>query len=234
MLKTESFNNFKLKDNYKKSKMNENQKKQPFRVMKDPRGFIRRVLLEKQPLHWVLAFLVGAVWLFSKAYTYILGFKYSVVTITLGSLLLAIPVGFVLIYLTSYLLYITGKVFKGQGTYPEITEAYAWSRVPELFVLLSWLIMVGLYGQKMFTPILTTGAVPILVFGLLLIQIVFWLWQSVILFHTLGEVQKFSAWVAIWNVLLAWLILVVLDNSLDWVVIKGLNLRPMAVRFLQF
>ncbi len=214
--------------------MTEKQKTQPFLVMKDPRGFMRKILLETPKTHWLLAFFVGAVWIFSKSYTYTLGFKYSATVIALGALLLAIPAGFLLIFLTSYLLYVTGKIFKGKGSFGAITEAYAWSRVPEFFVFLSWLIMIGVYGQKVFTTIFLTGDIPIVIFGMLVFQLIFWGWKAIILFHTLGEVQKISAWVAIWNVLLAWLILLVLDNALDWVVIKGLSLRPMAVRFLQF
>jgi hypothetical protein len=74
------------------------------------------------------------------------------------------------------------------------------------------------------------NTLPIVVMALIGMQVIFKFWQAVILFHTLGEVQRCSAWVMIWNVLISWGILLMVDNIFDWIIAKSFMLESLAVR----
>ena len=146
--------------------------------------------------------------------------------IIVSSLVLAIPVGYALVYLGAFVLYWTGKIFNGNASYEDVYQAYLRVQVTQFFMILSWVGLIGIYGQFAFTPALIMGNVlPIAVIGLVGMQVIFKIWQAVILFHTLGEVQGCSAWVMIWNVLISWGILLIVDNIFDWIIAKSFMLQ---------
>lgn len=209
---------------------NQNKKRSPFNIMVDPRGFMRGVMLRKKASGWFLAFMTGMVWLFSKAYAFDLGLHYSLMQILVGSLILAIPVGYGLIHLVSIFLYWTGKIFNGKSSYSGVYQSYLWTRVPELFFLISWLGLVGVFGVQAFTPFLSgEGLIPMVVMALVGIQVIFAFWQVIILLHALGEVQGISSWIAIWNVLLTWVIMMILDAGFNMLIAKIDLFKPLAI-----
>lgn len=209
---------------------NQKQKRNPFNVMIDPRGFMRQVMARKKTAGWFLAFMTGTVWIFGKAYAFDLGLQFSLTQILIGSLVLSIPVGYGLIHLVSLFLYWTGKIFNGKSEYSGVYQAYLWTRVPELFFLLSWLGLIAIFGGNTFTPFLSNAAfVPPVVMALIGLQVIFAFWQVIILLHALGEVQGLSSWIAIWNVLLTWIIMMVLDAGFNMLVAKIDLFKPLAI-----
>jgi hypothetical protein len=85
------------------------------------------------------------------------------------------------------------------------------------------------FGGYAFTSaIIMVTPIPLIVIGLIGFQIVFAIWEAIILFQTLGEVQKISAWVAVWNVLFTWIIMFILDFSFNWFLIKSFDWAPLA------
>lgn len=213
--------------------MEENPKYSPFKVMTDPRGFMRSPAAQVRGLHWILAAMVGFVWLLGKFYLYALGMQYTLVQILIGSLIFAIPVGLVIFCVSAFCLHLTGKIFRGKGTFKDLYSAFAWSRVPEFFQLISWIALIVMNGRSVFTPALVAqDQMSVAVLILLVVQIVFSFWKSIILFHTVGEVQGFSAWIAIWNVVFAWVLLLCIDYGVNVLVSVGLNYQTVAMQTL--
>jgi hypothetical protein len=211
--------------------MEKKEKINPFRVMVNPRGFIRALKEKKRSSGWILAGMTGLVWLFEKAYSFYIGNYLNVSWIVLLAVILAIPVGFALVYLGAFVLYWTGKIFNGKASYEDVYQAYLRTEVTQLFMIVSWIGLIGVYGQFAFIPALIMGnALPVVVMALIGMQVIFKFWQAIILFHTLGEVQGCSAWVMIWNVLISWGILLVIDNIFDWIIAKSFMLESLAVR----
>lgn len=205
----------------------------PFRVMIDPRGFMRKELPTKFSSGWWIALVVGIVWLFTEANTFSLGYEIRLWGILLFCIVSAIPIGYLILYVFSLLLYGIGKIFDGKATFNQVYRAFLWSRVPELFNFLSWAILIGIYGREVFTPsVMYSGPIPYVVMILITLQVIFSVWETIILFHTLGEVQGFSAWIAVWNVLFVWIILMLVEGTFQWIVAKGLVWTPLAIKSL--
>lgn len=207
----------------------ENKRFNPLEVLTNPRGFIHRALAKTKKASLVFAWLLGMTYLFGKSYTFGLGKSYDLSHILLFCLVLSIPVGYFLLYITSFLLYWVGKIFQGVATFDEVFSVYVWTRVPEGFILLGWFGLVGFFGQYAFTTaIIASTPISLIVIVLIGFQVIFAIWEAVILFQTLGEVQKISAWVAVWNVLFTWILLFFIDLSFNWLLIKGFDWAPLA------
>lgn len=207
----------------------ENKRLNPFRVLTKPREFIYEGLAKTQKAGFVIAWLFGMTYLFGKAYTFGLGKEYILSHIILFCVIFAVPVGYLLLYVTSFFLYWVGKIFNGAASFQEVFAAYLWTRVPEGFILLGWFGLIGVFGGYAFTSaVLSTTPIPLIVTGLIVWQMIFAIWEAVILFHALGEVQRISAWIAVWNVLFTWVILFFVDLSLNWILVRGFDWKPLA------
>jgi hypothetical protein len=207
----------------------ENKIKNPFRVLTSPREFIHERMHDARGASLWISFFLGMSYLFGKAYTFSLGKMYTLTHIIVFCLILAIPVGLVLLQITSFFIYWVGKMFNGIATFSEVYAAFTWTRVCEVFIFLGWVGMVSLFGSFAFTTsVVTFTPVPLVVILLLGTQVVFGIWESIILFQTLGEVQGFSAWIAVWNVLFAWVILFFVDLSFNWFLVRGFDWAPLA------
>jgi len=109
----------------------------------------------------------------------------------------------------------TGLWIGGQASALHIRAAIAWSSLPVVWIAPLWLPMAALYGQELFTnkaPALdaTLGGQPAMALSLLcfyLAGFVAELWAFVLLLKSLGQVQGFSAWKALGNLILAALLL---------------------------
>ena len=182
----------------------ENHRINPFKVMTDPRGFIHDAFPRTRKASAVLAWLLGMTYLFGKAYTFGLGTIYDLGPILVFCIAFALPVGYIMLYINSFFLYWVGKLFNGVATFEEVFSAYTWTRVPEAFILLIWLGLVGLFGKEAFSALaVTEHPMSLVVLAMIIAQVGLAAWQAVILFHALGEVQRLSAWVTVWSVLFA-------------------------------
>lgn len=96
------------------------------------------------------------------------------------------------------------------GESEQVRAAIAWSSVPLIWALLLWIPELVLFGQDLFTsstPRLDANpllAVALIGFGL--VELTIGIWAIVVFLKCLGQVQGFSAWRALGNALLAFLI----------------------------
>lgn len=189
-------------------------KKNIFKVMSDPRGFmrsLRKCQIGKVPLY--LLWVIGMVYLIRQAVGYQLSLYFPYGIILLSCAILAIPFGFIILYLYAFFLFWAGKLFKGKATYGELVSAAGYGRVPEIFVVFAWLLLALVLGQATFSHIYVLNGLPPFIMTMLYVQIFFYIWEFVITLHTIGEVQGFSAWMAIWNCVLAGVIVVLISMA---------------------
>lgn len=201
----------------------------PFAVMVHPRRFMRSPYARRKGVHWWLAGIAGLNYLFTKSSFFALGYSLPLWLILLIDLVLAVPVGIVSFYLAAFLLQITGKIFRVKAKFHELYAAFAWSRVPVIFQLLIWAIFLGMFGTAAFTAQFANSSnASIVVPILMLIYLGLFVWELVILTHTVAEVQRTSAWFAIWNVLITYIVFFAINFLIDSVLVMSLDWKVVA------
>lgn len=204
--------------------MEKQKKMNPLRVMVDPHEFMRSGPGKVKKIHWFLALVAGLNYLFNKSFFLSLGYTLPLWGIVLIDLILAIPVGIVIFYLAAFILHLTGRLFKGKADHKKLYSAFAWSRVPVFFQILVWVGLMVIYGAGAFTPDYTTAQqVPLIVYLLMLVYVIFFVWGAIILIHTVAEVQGISAWIAIWNVLFTLVVFWFINFVIEKVILMSLG-----------
>ena len=202
-----------------------------FKVMTDPRSFMK-ALLEKKGVRFPLAivWVIGMVYLMRQAAGFQLSFYFSYGLIILAAAILAIPFGYGILYLFGSLLYWTGKLFKGQASFKQLYLANGYGRVPEVFVLISWLLIAILLGQATFTQVYILNGLPNYLTILMFTQIFFYIWEFIISLHTIGQVQGFSAWMGLWNYILAGVLLLIISFFFEFALATIFSLNAQGAK----
>ncbi len=182
------------------------------KIWTSPKMTIREIVA-KNPNHRLVAFcfIYGLAWCLSMAQTLALGHYYSIVALLVASSLIAVPIGYILISITTGFFWLAGKVFGGSSPYESIRTVIAWSNVPTLLSLVIWVLLMIRYGSDIFitsTPDLNS-AISIADIAVIL-QTIAGVWGLVIVVAGMAEVQKFSNWRAFGSLIIAsalWLLL---------------------------
>lgn len=121
----------------------------------------------------------------------------------LFSIILAIPVGYITFNIGGFLIFVSGKLIKGKGTFKQIRTALCWSYVP--FIISG--ILTPIFWNTVFSanqveasPSIPQMSTSQLVIGL--INCIILIWGLIVRSKALGEVQGFSAWKALLNLIL--------------------------------
>ncbi len=121
--------------------------------------------------------------------------------------------GIISLYIASALIRWTGTWIGGNASSQNIRAALVWSNVPIIWALILWIPELALFGQELFTSetptIDATPSLAFLMLGFAAIEISIAIWTIVVLLKCLGQVQSFSAWKALGNVVLAGLVVIV-------------------------
>lgn len=173
-----------------------------------PRATIRRIVDENPNRSlWLLAAIYGFVSLMNNAQTLALGQSLHTAVIFFMVLILAPFWGYAFFSIWSAAVYLIGKLFKGQGSFSMVRSAYAWSSVPFVFNLILWISLAVIFGPKLFMPAAMTNEITeplmLFLFFVLVGRLVLAVWSLVIYFNTLAEVQSYSVLKAIFNVVIA-------------------------------
>lgn len=159
----------------------------------------------------LLCFIYGFVWCLSMAQTLMLGHYYSVGSLVVISALLAVPIGFIFMSITSAFFWIAGRLFKGESNYLNIRSVVAWSNVPSLITIFTWIILIWRYGSDIFiTPNPEVASGIVLADIAMVLQAVAGIWSLVILIGGISQIQKFSNWRSFGSVVIVsclWLLL---------------------------
>lgn len=162
-------------------------------IWTQPRATIQAIV-DTDPTHKVL--LLAALSGIAGAISPDSEIDYNLINILLASAFGAV-FGIIGLYMGSVLLCWTGRWISGQGTRETIRCALAWSSIPNIFAIVLWL------PAMLFLDGLNSGDVSLPQ----LLVIIFQLWSFVLSLKCLGQVQGFSAWRALWNLLLPSLVI---------------------------
>lgn len=164
------------------------------KIWTSPRKTIKTIVSHNPRYRFnILCFIYGFAWILSLAQTIAMGNFYSTGTILIISLLLAVPVGYILISISSFFFYMCGKLLKGRSNFLNVRASVAWASVPTIFTILIWLVLVGVYGQGIFVsshPAMS-GQFS-LSDGMMILQLILGVWSLFILIASYSEVESFS------------------------------------------
>ncbi len=179
-----------------------------------PRETIRSIVKSDSNRHlWWLAGIYGFPMLLHFSQSLSLAMKVSPYLIVIGSAVFAALIGMIGFQVTSGLVHWTGKWLGGVGHFLQIRAAVAWSNVTNIGTGFLWLLLIAFFGSDVFmrtfaeTPFV--GSAMALVTMIFLLQTVLSIWSFVLLVCSLAEVQQFSVWRAIVNIILPFIIVTV-------------------------
>lgn len=169
---------------------------------------------------FILSFLVGLPTAMQLAQAYGLAASFSFPVILLFILIAAIPLGALWLCIMGGLLYLTGKWLRGKASFAEARAALAWSSaLMWIFFVISCIALLIYYGSSWFTP--TWINMPIGQ-GMMYVALLLWsvhviaiLWSLYVLVHALAQVQGFSIWKSLINI--------VLSGVLLWGIVRALS-----------
>ncbi len=172
-------------------------------IWSHPRSTIRSITEHNPRLgFWVLATIYALALSFSTANFYSWGLEHSFPTVFFPLVILSPLMGFVWLTFQAFLLRLTGKMLGGKAPAWHIRAAVAWSRIPYVFALAMWLVLMGVHAE---TAFIQHTAGPTAVF-VTLISLILHIWGIVLLIQLLREVQGFGVWKTILNVVIAWIL----------------------------
>ncbi|HEY5235234.1 MAG TPA: Yip1 family protein [Rhabdochlamydiaceae bacterium] len=186
-----------------------------------PRETIRAII-QTNPgyMYPLLCFIYGFPMALQLAQNFSLGNRFHVAGIVVGAAILAIIVGAVMINIATALFTWTGKWIGGVGTYQQVRAAVAWSNMPSVVNIAIWVINLAVFGVRIFRSDFVetqfVGNELSIIFMTALVQLVVAVWAFVITLKALGEVQGFSAWKALLNILIPIFVIFIGVSILAW------------------
>lgn len=135
----------------------------------------------------------------------------SLASLIIGSLIFAIPVGYILVNLTSLFLFLGGKLIKAKGSFKEVRAAFYWSTIPIIpsLVILNIFMIVFAKQFEMFQKATVTPQSFSLFIFFGFIQLFFGFWSFIVTLKSLAQVQGFSAWMGLLNYFFGFIIAVI-------------------------
>ncbi len=182
-----------------------------FSIWTKPRDTIRSVLnTTSEQTILLLAGLGGIFDAFSRAVNRSAGDSLSDPMLIFVILFLGFIGGIIMLYLGSFLVGWTGRWIGGKATFSQLRVVYAWASVPFIWLLPLVALQVLIFGSELFLSLTPRiDASMSLTFALLataLIEVAVSIWAFILLLKMLGEVQGFSAWKALLNIVLGGLV----------------------------
>ncbi len=126
--------------------------------------------------------------------------------VLLGSAIVAGSLGGVIVlYIASWVLRITGVWLGGEASSRAIRTAFAWATLPVVVTLPFWLGMIAWAGKEVFVsePFNENDLGSLVYIGFLLMNMVAVIWTLFIFTKGISQVQGFSIWRTISNIVVA-------------------------------
>jgi len=175
-----------------------------------PRETIANIVAEnpKQGI-WGLAWIYGVLSLLNGMQSFALGSAVHFLILIVTAIILAPFWGMLLFGIWSYVVFLIGKLLKGQGTFQTVRASFAWSCVPLSINIVLWFFALLLFGSQMFDMMEPSDGPMLVLFFIMVIKIAVVIWSLVIYINGLAEVQKFSIPRAVANIILSWLVIAI-------------------------
>lgn len=182
-----------------------------------PRETMREILNKHYPEYiiLILSILSGIDDLLNRAVSQNLGDKGTTyITIILKAIGEGSIIGILWLYLGAGLIRVIGNCLEGQGSFNDIKKVLAWTNIPIIWGMVFWIPQIILFKQELFTSqtaIINSNWKFFLFYHFVgVIEFIIGIWTSVIFLKCLSEVQKFSVWKALVNIIIAIFLLIVL------------------------
>jgi hypothetical protein len=185
-----------------------------FSIWTKPRATIRQILNSKSEAYInTLAIAGGITSALDKASQKNYGDEYGLLSMFILAIFVGAISGLISLYIGSAIVHWTGKWIGGQGEYDEIKVSTAWANIPLIWGLLLWIPTWALLGRESFSRNIIafdySGGLPIIAILLGIIAVILGIWTFIIQLKCLAEAQRFSAWAALGNTILAGLVVFV-------------------------
>lgn len=194
---------------------NNNQMLNPWlSIWTKPRATIQQIVdTDPERFVLVLAAVAGFVKVLDRASMKHLGDRFEWPMIIAIAAVIGPIGGIISLYLGGFFLRWTGQWIGGKASSQQIRTVLAWSSVPIIWTLLLWIPKIALFGQEQFTTktpkIDSHPALAFIFFGFAAVEIIVGIWATIVFLKCLGQVQGFSAWRALGNMLLSTLVIVI-------------------------
>jgi hypothetical protein len=190
-------------------------------IWTEPRKTVRSIVNTDPKFGFVvLSAVYGFPMALNLAQNLSLGASIPIWAIMIGALIVCTIFGMIGISISSWLLHFTGRWIGGKGTFHTIRTAVVWSNVPNIVAILMWIVMITAFGRAVFINTFSSshfmGTQAGIIFIVFLLQSIASIWGFVILLQGLGEVQGFSAWRALINILIPFVIVVAILWLIGW------------------
>lgn len=187
-----------------------------FSMWTRPRDTIQQIIDSDDPENMVLLLAaVGGISssLNSSASNYV-GDQFSLVSIIVGAFFIGPIAGVIGLYISGFLVSWTGKWIGGEATSENIRVALAWAQIPIVWTVGIWIPEILIFGQELFTThdessLIITAPYSFLAIGFFIIKVTASFWAFILLLKSVGQVQGFSAWKALWNLMIPGLIFLI-------------------------
>jgi len=185
-----------------------------FTMWYSPRKTIRWIV-DSNPRQQILflSALLGISWALNQLSSRNAGDKLSFFLLLVVGVIGGSIIGIILVYLMGALFHWTGQKFGGKATVEHLRAAYAWSWIPNIWMLLIWLPALAIFGADMFTgatpKIEATPLLALLLLGFTFLNLITGLLSFFFMISCISEVQQFSNWRAFGSVMAGLLILFV-------------------------
>jgi hypothetical protein len=168
----------------------------------------------------ILSAIYGLPMALNLAQNFSLGTVVPIWAILIGSLIVCTFLGMIGISIATWLLHFTGNWIGGKGNFLTIRTAVTWSNVPNIVTILMWVVLLSVFGgsvfNRMFSETHFIGYQAGIVFIVFLLQAIVSIWGFIILIQGLAEVQGFSAWKGLLNILIPFVIVVAIIWLVGW------------------
>lgn len=183
-----------------------------FSIWTKPRATIRQILDSKSEAYiHMLAIAGGITSALNNASQRNHGGGYNLFSMLALAIFIGSISGLISLYIGSAIVYWTGKWIGGQGEYDEIKVSTAWANIPVIWKLVLWIPTLALVGRGSFPRNIFAldhiGGLPIITILLGIIAVIVGIWTFIIQLKCLAEAQRFSAWAALGNSILAGLVI---------------------------
>ena len=186
-----------------------------FSIWVKPRATISNILTtDRTRCFYCISFVYGFQYIMSFAQLFSWGKSIDFYLIGLIALVLALPIGVILISIVSFVMYYLGKLLGGKGDYKEVRTAVSWAYVTAAVSTLVWIALFIIYKGAIFYgsfPAMHAQTVTFPFYAIaMVIQVVVGIWSVVIMCNTLSVVQRYSVWLGLLNILMTSILLGVL------------------------
>jgi len=183
-------------------------------IWREPRGTIKNIVNyygNKYVL--TLAFLTALVYNLNGLNNSTFDVDTTLLDIFYPVFLKSLTLGLMAFYFYGFLLYLSGKLFKGKATQSEIYIAMAWSSIPTILGIFLWIPKLMLFGKEWFFENSELWDNELYLYPalfIIFIDVILLVYGTGIFIITLSEVQGFSKWKAFFNSLFVFIIISVL------------------------